>query len=127
MFRRIELIHPGIPDETGLSLPGFKQGLTPFSWPEITDAWIEDLLGPSHGSIPANSRFYFTERGWRVVGRNVVAAAMRLGQAYRVIAIKETDAQVVWRDKARDYEVAVQPPSKRGDAKRRHIERRDPD
>jgi hypothetical protein len=126
MFRRIELIHPGIPEAEGLSLPGFKQGLTPFSWPEITDAWIDDLLGP-HGSIPENSRFYFTERGWRSVGRNVVAAAMRVGQPYRVIAIKETDAQVVWRDKARGYEVAVQPPRKRGDAERRRITTTDAD
>jgi hypothetical protein len=127
MFRRIELIHPGIAEEEGLSLPGFKQGLTPFSWPEITDAWIDDLLGPSHGSIPTNSRFYFTERGWHVVGRKVIAAAMRVGQAYRVVAIKETDAQVVWRDKARDYEVAVQPPRKRRDAERCRITTRDAD
>jgi hypothetical protein len=113
MFRRIELIHPGSVSEDGFWLPGFKQGLTPVSWPEVMDAWIDDLVGPARDSLPPNCRFYFTERGWREVGRNVVAAAMRTGQPYRVVAIKETDAQIVWRDKARDYEVAVQPPSKR--------------
>jgi hypothetical protein len=113
VFRRIELIHPGSIDVDGESYPGFKQGLTPVSSLEVADAWIDDLLGPSRSSLPPNSRFYFTEKGWREVGRKVVAAAKRTGQDYRVVAIKETDAQVVWRDKVRGYEVAVQPPSKR--------------
>jgi hypothetical protein len=113
VFRRIELIHPGSADVDGESYPAFKQGLTPVSPPEVADAWIDDLLGPSRSSLPANSRFYFTEKGWREVGRKVVAAAKRTGQDYRVVSIKETDAQVVWRDKVRGYEVAVQPPSKR--------------
>jgi hypothetical protein len=81
----------------------------------VPEAWWEsgDLLGPARSSLPPNCRFYFTERGWREVGRRVVAAAQQDGHEYRVIAIKETDAQVVWRDKVRHYEVAVQPPSKR--------------
>jgi hypothetical protein len=36
-----------------------------------------------------------------------------------VIVIKETDAQVVWRDKVRGYEVAVQPPPKRRSTRKR--------
>jgi hypothetical protein len=113
VFRRIELIHPPGVGFDGESYPGWKQGLTPISWPEVADAWVDDLLGPSRSTLPPNCRFYFTEKGWREVGRNVVAAARRTSQEYRVIAIKETDAQVVWRDKVRGYEVAVQPPSKR--------------
>jgi len=90
----------------------------------VPEAWYDDLLGPARSSLPPNCRFYFTERGWRAVGRKVVAAARQTGQEYRVVAIKETDAQVVWRDKSRDYEVAVQPPSKRrstADAQPRHV------
>jgi hypothetical protein len=60
-----------------------------------------------------NCRFYFTEKGWKEVGRNVVAAAQHSGQEYRIVAIKETDAEVVWRDKLMGYEVAVQPRAKR--------------
>ncbi len=80
---------------------------------EVLDAWIDDLRGPTRSSLPSNCRFYFTERGWRDVGRKVVSAVQRTGHGYRIIAIKETDAQVVWRDKVRDYEVAIQPPNKR--------------
>ena len=80
------------------------------------DAWADDLLGPSRSSIPPNCRFYFTEKGWREVGRNVVAAARQTSQEFRVVTIKETDPQVVWRDKVRGYEVAVQPPGKRRSA-----------
>jgi hypothetical protein len=113
VFRRIELIHPGSIGIDGESYPGFKQGLMGISSEEVADAWVDDLLGPSRSSLPPNCRFYFTEKGWHEVGRNVVAAAIHTGQDYRVVAIKEPDAQVVWRDKVRGYEVAVQPPSKR--------------
>lgn len=118
MFRRIELIHPPWIDAEGLLHPTWKQGLTPMAWPEVVDAWVDDLRGPSRSSLPPNCRFYFTERGWREVGRKVVAAAKRTGQDYRIVTIKETDAQVVWRDKVKDYEVAVQPPSKRARARK---------
>lgn len=112
MFRRIELIHPQPTGQDGEVYPAWKQGLIPTSTEEVSDAWIDQLRGPTRSSLPWNCRFYFTEKGWREVGRNVVAAARRSGQEYRVIAIKETDAQIVWRDKVRGFEVAVQPPSK---------------
>jgi hypothetical protein len=108
MFRRIEFTLPGGVDDEGLSYPPSRSGLmTPTPEP-VADAWIDDLIGPGR-SLPANCRFYFTEKGWREVGRSVIAAAQQTHQEYRLIAIKETDAQVVWRDKARGYEVAVQP------------------
>jgi hypothetical protein len=113
MFRRIEIIHPESIDEDGESYPPSKEGLMSVVSGPILDAWIDDLIGPARSSLPANCRFYFTEKGWREVGRNVVAAAQQTRQDYRVIAIKETDAQVVGRDKARGYEVAVQPARKR--------------
>jgi hypothetical protein len=117
MFRRIEFIVPGRPDDPQ-DHPPFLAGLMVGSQSdEVIDAWIEDLRGPTRSSLPANCRFYFTEKGWREVGSKVAAAAQRTGSAYRVIKIKETDAQVVWRDKVRGYEVAVQPPSRLRSAK----------
>jgi hypothetical protein len=122
MFRRIEFInHPGGVDDEGESYSPSKGGLMSAASGSIVEAWIDDLTGPSRSSLPPNCRFYFTEEGWRAVGRKVVAAAQQVGQEYRVIAIKETDAQVVWRDKVRDYEVAVQPPSKRRSPPKRDV------
>ena len=112
MFRRIEFILPGGTYD-GESYPPEKGGRMHVVSGPVPEAWWDDLLGPARSSLSPNSRFYFTEKGWREVGRKVVVAARQTGQEYRVVAIKETDAQVVWRDKKRDYEVAVQPPSKR--------------
>lgn len=120
MFRRVELVNPGVVDGAGESYPPSKAGLMSVVNEEIVDAWIDDLRGPVRSSLPSNCRFYFTEKGWREVGRKVVAAAQRTGQEYRVVAIKETDAQVVWRDKVRGFEVAVQPPSMRRSTRTRH-------
>ena len=111
MFRRIGFIHPTEVGVDGESYPAYKEGLMTVSPREVAEAWAHDLVGPDR-TLPSNCRFYFTEKGWREVGRNVVAAAQRAGQEYRILAIKETDAQVVWRDKLRGYEVAVQPPRK---------------
>jgi hypothetical protein len=122
MFRRIEFILPG-GEVDGESYPPEKGGLMSVVSGPVPEAWWEILRGPARASLPPNCRFYFTERGWREVGRNVVAAAQQTGQEYRVVAIKETDAQVVWRDKNLDYEVAVQPPSKRGRVLRQRSER----
>jgi hypothetical protein len=113
VFRRFEAILPAGVDDDGETYPPVKLGLMAVGSDEVLEAWIDQLRGPTRSSLPPNCRFYFTERGWREVGRKVAAAARRTGQDYRIIAIKETDAQVVWRDKDRDYEVAVQPRSKR--------------
>lgn len=112
MFRRIEFIHQAQVDVDGETYPAYKASLMSAQPADVAEAWINDLVGPGR-SLPWNCRFYFTEKGWRDVGRNVAAAAQRAGQEYRILAIKETDAQVVWRDKLRGFEVAIQPPSKR--------------
>ena len=106
MFRRIEIIN-----EYGLRegvYEAYKRGLMGISRDEIDEAWINDLRGPDR-HLPSNSRFYFTEHGWNVIGRNVIAACGRTGQKYRVIRVKESDVDVVWRDHFTDYEVAAQP------------------
>lgn len=106
MYRRIELINQ---NKDGTE---YKWGLMGVSHWDVAMAWANDLRGP-YRSIPPNCRFYFTEKGWDKIGRKVIAACIRTNQRYRVIAIKETDAQVVWRDKYTGYEVAVQPKRKR--------------
>jgi len=99
------MIHPA----DGKWFPAdWKSGLMSAGCLEVTDAWIFKLRG-SPGPLPSNARFYFTEKGWREIGRRVVAACQHNGQRYRIIAIKETDAQVRWRDKHDNYEVDVQP------------------
>ena len=106
MYRRVELInkydYPGMdPDES----PYLKLGILGGGHEDISDAWIDELHG-SRCAIPGNSRLYFTEEGWRKVGRKVVAACQRVGQEYRVIAVKENAVDVVFRD---PYEIAAQP------------------
>ena len=109
MFRRIEMIHPA----SGEWFPAdWKQGLMSASSNEVVEAWIHKLRGSPH-PLPSNARFYFTEKGWREIGRQVVAACQKTGQRYRILKIKETDAQVCWRDKHDGYEVAIQPARKR--------------
>jgi hypothetical protein len=109
MFRRIELIHPAetITHNSGevISFPAIKSGLMGITTEEVVDAWIEKLSAPK-SAIPSNARFYFTELGWREIGKYVVAACQRNGQEYRVIAIKENAIDVVYQDA---YQIAGQP------------------
>lgn len=105
MFRRVEMIHPA----SGKWFPSdWKEGLMSASHMEIVDAWIHHLLG-SRRTLPSNARFYFTEKGWRVVGRPVITACQQMGQRYRIIKVKESALDVCWRDRHDDYEVALQP------------------
>ena len=119
MFRRIELVYTRKPSDAGSwrGVPGllehYKGGLMSGGTEEVADAWIAKLRGPYGRAIPANARFYFTERGWREVGRPVVEACGHSGQRYRVIAVKENSVNVIWRDKVTDLEVAAQPRKRR--------------
>ena len=99
MFRRIQLINELKNGDTVI------HGLCGMSTDETAEAWIEDLAGCKH-PLPRNVRFYFTERGWRDVGRRVIIAAQKSGQKYRIISVKENSVNVVWSD---DIEAAVQP------------------
>lgn len=106
MFRRIELINAFTLDDG--TVETFKHGLLGVSNEPVVDAWIDKLRGPAR-SLPANARFWFTEKGWAAVGRAVVHACQASGQAYRVIRVKENEVEVTWRDKYTGYEVAAQP------------------
>lgn len=86
----------------------WKHGLTGIGGNgEVADAWI-DMKGPRR-RLFKNCRFYFTDEGWRRYGRPTVAACLRTGQRFRVIAIKEKSMDVVYRD---EIQVAVRPKRK---------------
>lgn len=111
MFRRIQLINdnpnPSIKEDNRYCI----HGIMGFSHIEIADAWTPYLNGAcgGAGNVPSNARFYFTELGWELIGKNVVAACQKHNQRYRVISVKENSVNVVWEDKHYGYEVACQP------------------
>lgn len=118
MFRRIELIRERddslifvLPDGTEEIFDWCKSGICS-CYGAISRAWAGKLRGPDR-PIPRNAKFYFTERGWREIGRHVVAACKYEEQEYRVIRVKERDVNVVWRDRHYDTEVAAQPRKKK--------------
>lgn len=97
MYRRIELI-------TKVGKRTFKTGLCGLTWfDEVVDAWVDYLPSPKK-RLRKNCRFYFTELGWDLIGRNIVAACMKVGQEYRVIRIKENSVDVFYED---EWQVAV--------------------
>lgn len=113
MYRRLEIIHPELRyfyQNEWHPEPAAKLGILGAA----DTSWADTLRGPDR-SIPANTRFFFTEKGWREVGRHVVAECKRQGQEVRVIAGKEASVNVVWRD---DSELAAQP--KRPRSRKKH-------
>lgn len=53
------------------------------------------------------TRFYFTEKGWREIGKNVAANARKEGRVIRVIRRKNPDkSQIVYQD---ELQVAILP------------------
>jgi hypothetical protein len=114
MYRRIELIQEPLslvnPDGEVVHWPAVKAGLMGPGLLEVMEAWADKLAAPKH-RIPQNARFYFTEKGWDEIGRYVVAAAQRTGQQYRILAIKEKNLNVIFRD---EFQVAGQPVRRKG-------------
>ncbi len=111
MFRRIEFLNRHVHRDG--SVREWNGGLTSASSsPEVWPPSYDQLRGTGR-TLPDNVRFYFTERGWREIGREIIRECGRVGQRYRVLAVKETDAQVAWRDKHTDLEVALQPRRRR--------------
>ena len=127
MFRRIEIIQhtePGayerliqaIHQDTGepeeeirLQVPReCKMGLLGTTASPASDPWIE--MNSPRRAVNRKCRFYFTEEGWRRYGRSTIAACQRIGQEYRVLAIKEKSVDVIYRD---EFQVAVRPKRKR--------------
>ncbi len=53
------------------------------------------------------ARFYFTERGWQELGREIVAKAKSEGHIVRVLRRKDpSDSQIIYKD---DLQLAILP------------------
>lgn len=109
MYRRIEIIH----DETYKSFFDgnahhyrHKSGLMTYVDESVIKLWVDKLTGPT---APKNCRFYFTEQGWKEVGRKVVEQLQKVKQKYRVIKIKEKSVDVIAKG---PFEVAIRPRKK---------------
>lgn len=63
---------------------------------------LADLPSPKH--LSKNCRFFFTETGWNKYGRLIVRDLQKSGQEYRVLAIKENERDVFYRD---EWQAAV--------------------
>jgi hypothetical protein len=67
---------------------------------ELCDV-MADLHLPSPSRLQnSRTRFYFTERGWRRIGRRIAAEARRRGHTVKVIRRKNPrPSQIVYEDK----------------------------
>lgn len=121
MYRRIEVLHAptiltqtelrrrkreiasGIAVESDYRISGIT-GLMCGTLEDVLDAWI-DMNCPRR-KINKNVRFYFTEKGWALFGRNAIKALIESQTPYRVIARKEHEVSVYYRD---EVQVAIFP------------------
>jgi hypothetical protein len=102
MYRRIEIIDEWVYKKRFSSLKtGLCGGTTT---DDVAEAWIGQLKGVGTGK---NNRYYFTEKGWKEVGRYVVEKLQAAGQRYRIIKLKHNEVEVMATD--RKFEVAVRP------------------
>lgn len=127
MFRRIELISEmsaesyralieqlrQSDDAAGWSqkdyLRFWKSGIMGYGNPVVWDAWT-DMNSPRR-PVNRNARFYFTEEGWRRYGRKTIEVCQQVGQAYRVLRVKEDAVDIIYRD---EVQVAVRPKKRKG-------------
>lgn len=81
--------------------------------PYGTDTYL--LVGPPELKAPdinnERARFYFTERGWKLIGRHLAAMAVRHGHVVKIIRRKNPDrSQIVYED---ELQVAILPMKRR--------------
>ena len=88
----------------------WKTGLMGYGNPAVWDAWL-DMNSPRR-PVNRNARFYFTEEGWRRYGRKTIEVCQQVGQRYRVLRVKESAVDVIYRD---EFQVAVRPKKKSRD------------
>ena len=88
----------------------WKTGLMGYGNPAVWDAWL-DMNSPRR-PVNRNARFYFTEEGWRRYGRRTIEVCQQVGQRYRVLRVKESAVDVIYRD---EFQVAVRPKKKSRD------------
>lgn len=96
MFRRIEVLPP-FPEGTWLEGWHKKAGVNLLSGDLMRDLGLE---APSLGGLAHQKRitFFFTMEGWERVGRQVLASLTQIQCRVRVIAVKEHEREVVYRD-----------------------------
>ena len=94
-----------------------RRGAVPWHWKEYVRVvgasygWLANIMDERGLHAPEihneRARFYFTERGWELVGRYVATEAKQVGHTARVIRRKDPEeSQVVYRD---DLQVAILP------------------
>jgi hypothetical protein len=109
MYRRIELITHWPVDELKQKIAHMKGGLCFIPVKEgVFEAWM-DMPAPKK-AINKNCRFYFTEKGWDVYGREIIKACRKAGQEYRVLSIKENSVEVFYKD---EIQAVVRPLKRR--------------
>jgi hypothetical protein len=109
MYRRIELISQWSLPEIEQKINYVKGGICFIPVKEgVFEAWW-DMPIPKK-PINKNCRFYFTEKGWDIYGREIIKACQRVGQEYRVISVKEKSVDVYYID---DIQVVVRPLKRR--------------
>lgn len=104
MFRRIELIQDNY--KGGIASPSESENdiQSFFLWFDLFLTWCDKIKGNA-GSIPKNSRFFFTEKGWEKVGRHIVVECKKRNIQFRILKFKESHVNIVWKS---ELEVAVQ-------------------
>ena len=86
-------VEPG----AGKLMGAYSAGIADYAWGDLP---MPDLTNP-------RVRFWFTERGWRVYGLRVAAAARASGRTYRVVRRKNPPrSMVIYRD---EWQVALLP------------------
>ncbi len=94
MFRRIQLISNSRPlDGSAPTHLNMKMGSRTTA---VIDSWTR--MNVTRKNVGNNCRYYFTEKGWEMFGRQVVAACRDSGQQYRVMAVRERDVRILYQD-----------------------------
>ena len=80
---------------------------------ELSDVmWELNLPVPKTNFVSHRARFYFTERGWKQIGRHLAAEAKRRGHVVKVIRRKNpADANIAYAD---ELQIALLPARKKG-------------
>jgi hypothetical protein len=129
MYRRIELIDEMSAEDYRVLIESLRQNLSdpdvdlereyPRFWktglmgcgnPVVWDARL-DMNSPRR-PVNRNAHFYFTEEGWRRYGRKTIEVCQQVGQRYRILRVKESAVDVIYRD---EFQVAVRPKKKSRD------------
>lgn len=114
MFRRIEIIY--VIGRHKVSTPLTQLPRKKYMWQDI---WVKSGLNPfgfllnfygvnAPNNIHTNKKikFFFTEKGWNKVGRQILKIVKQVKLQHRVLSIKEKSVDIIYRDK---LQVAVRP------------------